>query len=369
MCRAVRRSSPIVLLLILASPACAGRGWRAAAREDTSAAWSAWVAAHPDAGRADLAARRAEERGWAEAQAADTSEGYGAYLGAFPAGPNAPEARARAEALDWQAARDTGTVEALTGYLARHPGGPHTVEAQERIEKAWADEARAAGTEESWGRYLVRYPQGAFSAEARQERDRLAWATATTAATPAAYTAYLARFPQGAHAAEAAAWLAAAKVTRIKPVVILTGTWQRDGMRSTVLARARRELERGLLAELKRDFTVLPVTTTDPRGATPGLPQEVYGIEPDTGLLVVEYRETVGRRFEPDGHANDVHAQVRLFVPPTAAPVLERSLQASTPEKIYGTDASVLETSAVKELGGQLLSVAPEVLAHRRESR
>lgn len=362
----MRRTTLFPILLLTA---CAGRDWRAAVREDTSAAYTAWVAAHPDSGRADLASRRAEERGWAEAQAADTAAAYGGYLGAFPSGPHAAEAHARAEVLDWEAARDSGSVQALSAYLARHPGGPHTVEANERIEKSWADEARAGGTEESWGRYLVRYPQGAWAAEARRERERLAWQTATTGATTASHSAYLRRFPDGAHAGEAEAWLVAAKVTRIQPVIVLTDTWQKDSMRSTVIARVRKELDNGLLGDLRRDFKVLPIKTSDPRGAALPHPQESWGVEPDTALLVVEYKETVGRRFEPDGHANDVHAVVRLYVPPTPNAVLERALDASTPERIYGTDDSVLQTSAVVELSGLLRGLAPDVLAHRRESR
>lgn len=347
------------LLCLLA--ACGPKDWREAVRDGSSTAYAAYAARHPGTPRAAAAARRAPELAWAEAQALDTSIAYASYLAAYPEGEHAAEAKVRGVALAWTEAKQSGSVATLASFLARYPDSPHEADAEQLLEQLWYDEAKQGGTEVSWGRYLVRYPQGTWAEEAARERERLAWEATVPQDTIQAYLSFVQRYPDGAHAAEARAWLDATRVAKLQPVVVLAGTWQGDRSRATVVQRVRGEVERGLLADLKRFFTVLPVKVVDPRGAPLAHPHEAWGATEGVGLLVLEYTEVAGRTFEPSGHATDITATLRLYAPNTRTPVLDKATTASTPARILGADASSLHTSAVKDLGARLRAYAQEI--------
>ncbi len=358
------RTLPLLLLL----GACAGRDWRAARRADTSAAYASFVAANPTSGKVGAAMRRAEGLDWEEARTTDTSAAYTSYLGAHPSGPHADEARSRAEALAWDEAVAAGTPEALQAYVARHPGTPHADEATALIEEAWYRQARAGATEDSWGRYIIRYPEGRFISEARAERRRLAWEAAVAGDSRASYGRYVERFPDGEHRAEADAWLASSRVLVLEPVLVLRGTWQAASARAGLLSKVRWELDNGLLRDLKREFAVLALQVEDPNGADLGHPQDVWGVEEDMGLLVIEYSEAKGRAYEPSGHATDITATLSLYTPPTREPVWTHTLQASTPEKTWGETVDALHGGAVREWSGLVRSLTPEIESNRRKT-
>ncbi len=359
----------MVCVTVVALSGCASsRAWRDARRTHTPNGYAAFVAESPDHRKVRKATRRHEELNWALAQTADASEAYWGYVGAHSQGPHAEEARERAEALAWSETRAAASIESLTVYLARYATSPHRAEADALLEIAWVDEARGEDNEAVWRRYLVRYPQGQHVAEARERLSELSWLRTVETDTPAAYVRFLERFPSTAHAEAAQIWLAGLRVAELQPVVRLLQTWQPEAQRSTVVARVRRELERGLLVDLKRDFTVRPVQTDDvgsKPGATAVAPQETFGIEPGVGLLVVEYRESEGRTFDPAGRATDIRAHVSLYAPTTPKPVWSRTLETTTPGKIYGSTESILHTSAVAELGSLMRGVDFPVEGHR----
>jgi hypothetical protein len=350
---------PLLLLL-----ACASREWRDTVAANTSAAYSTYAASHGGTGRGQTAARRAEELAWTEAVASNQSVAYFSYAAAWPGAAHAEEARAKAEALGWEEAVTDGSIAALTAFVARFPQSPHVAEADTRIEDLVYEEVTREPSEASFSRYLVQYPEGRHAAEARVQYEQLSWDAAVAADTRVAYQAYVRRFPTGAHAQAAQDWLAATYVTAIQPVVAVVSTWQDDPR--SVLSRVQRGVDRGLVLDLARDFKVLPTKGVD---ATRGMahPHELVGAQRDVGILVIEYTEKKGRKFDPSGNATDISAVVRLYAPNSKTPVYVRELSATTPDKIRGTELSALNTSAIEELAGQLRSLDEELARQRRE--
>lgn len=346
--------------------------WREAVTADTSAAYRAYAAQNVGSPKAAVALRRAEERAWAEAEAANDSTAYRAYVQAFPTGEHVGEAATREIELAWDEASAGGALSGLVAFLERYPQSTHAPEARAKVEESWFQQAQAEATEAGWARFLGEYPRGARSAVAWGERDRLAWDKAVAGDTREAYHTYLEDVPDlvdidgrriaGAHRADADQWLAATTFRQLQPVVALVGTWQAEGTHAATLTQLTGALERALLPDLRKTFTVLPVRTIDAtRGMDP--PQQVFGTEAGTGLLVFEIRESVGREFEPEGHATDLGVVLRLYAPNTARPVLVRELTASTPDKVRGEKLDELHTTAVTELGDRLRVFAMELAA------
>jgi hypothetical protein len=354
-----------LLLATLVITSCGGPAWRQAVQANTSAAYVAYLGQHPDSAKAGVAWKRGEELAWSEARAAGTAAAYGSYVSSFPQGPHVDEARATAERLEFEAAIADGSTATLAAYVARHPTGAYAAESSAALERAYVAEARSVGTEAAWGKVLQRYPEGAYAEEARRERDRIAWNTATDAGTLQAYLRYLDDYPVGAHADEATAFVAATHVGMLQPVVVLARSYQPQSAHGGVLAKWQKEIERGMLAELRSDFEIRPtiaLLSVDPdsmRG------RDAVHSEPGVGVLVVEIEERVGRPFEPAGAATDLLATVELIVPPTASPVVSRKIEASTPERVTGEHVSSLYTSAVREMAASLHTVIPEIAAFR----
>jgi len=334
-------------------------------RTNTSAAYVAYFTENPTSPKAGAAWKRGEELAWSEARAAPTAATYGAYVYAFPQGPHAAEAREIAERMEFEAAVADGSISALAAYGARHPTGPYAAEATAALERAYVAEARAAGTEAAWGKVLQRYPEGAYAEEARTERDRIAWSATTEAGTLQAHLRYLDDYPAGEHADEAMAFVAATRVGMLQPVVVLTRSYQPPSIHRSVLTKWQKEIEKGMLAELRSDFEIRP--TLPLLAIEPGAPRgrDAVAAEPGLGVLVVEIEERVGRPFEPSGAATDLRATVELLVPPTRTPVVARTIEASTPERVTGAQVSSLYTSAVQEMAASLHTVVPEVATFR----
>lgn len=351
-----------VLLLL---SACASREWRTTVKSGTSEAYSAYVAKNPGTLHASVAERRAEDRGWVEADFANTSTAYSAFLAAWPASEHAPEALVRAEALGWEEAVAENTIASFSAFASRYPTSAHLAEANTTIEELWYAESKYDATETSWSRYLVRYPEGKHVVEATQERDRLVWTNTVLADTRIAYQRYVDRFPTGAHVTEARLWLAETYVTSVQVVVALIGSWQPADKHEALLGRIKKELDTGFVAELKRDFEVLPTVTFNGTRGFPH-PQDQWGVRPDTGIIVVEYTERKGRKFDPSGNATDIIAVVRLYVPSTKNAVYARELEATTPEKVQGSDLTALNTGAIVDLDQQLRYLEDEIAKNRR---
>ncbi|MEQ1567592.1 MAG: hypothetical protein ABMA64_18260 [Myxococcota bacterium] len=358
----------LAILVLLA--ACGPKDWRAAVEADTSAAYLTYAVKNPTSTKLPLARRRAEQRSWTEAEASGTSVAYASYLSAFPAGDRAAEAQARAHELGWAEAGKDGTLAAYAAYVDRWPTSPHRGEAAAQVEELTYRDAAAEGTASAWGRYLLQYPSGKYAAAATQARDALIWAETPPVGTREAYQRYLDEFPAGAHADEARAWIAATYVTRIVPVVALVSSWQPRPTHAAVLARLRKGFDAEFVPELvQAGFEVLPTRAVD---AIDGMKsaQEVVGIEPSTGVLVVEYRERAGRTFDPSGIATDAQVVLRLYAPNTAVPVWVRTAEATTPDKVRGSDVGALNQAAITALMEQLHQLRLDIASQRsKEAR
>jgi hypothetical protein len=356
----MKYSLPLLLLL----PACASREWRDTIAANTSAAYSTYAASHAGTVRGQRAERLAQQLAWEEAVAANRSVAYYSYASAWPGAEHAEEARAKAESLGWEEAAADGSVAALTAFVARFPQSSHVPDAHSRIEDLVYEEVKRQPSEASFSRYLVQYPEGRYAAEARVQHEQLSWDAAVAADTRTAYQAYVRKFPTGAHVQAAQDWLASTYVTSIQPVVAVVSTWQPDPR--AVLQRVQRGVDRGLVLDLARDFKVLPTKAVD---ATRGMahPHEIVGVQRDVGILVIEYTEKKGRKFDPSGNATDITAVVRLYAPNSKTPVYVRELSATTPDKIRGTEISALNSSAIDELAGQLRALDEELARQRRE--
>jgi hypothetical protein len=352
-------------LLLVPLIGCASHDWREAVRADTSAAYLAYAARNPGSIKEPAARRRAEDRMWAEANTANTSTGYAAYLSAFPGGHHTAEAQARAQELGFAEAKAEGTISALSAYAIRWPASPHAEAARTQAEDLIYEQAILEGTEASWARYLVQYPNGRYAAEATTERDQLVWTETVPQKTRQAYQRYLKEFPQGVHAEEARAWIAASYVGKVQPLVALVSTFQ-PSARSSVLGRVHQAFDAGFVPDLRAArFEVLPTRTVDATNGMPH-PQELLGTEPDTGILILEYHEKPGREFDPSGTATDIQAVLRLYVPNSAEPVWVRTVDATTPDTVRGTELTALNQAAIEDLVNRLHDLKPDIASQRR---
>lgn len=353
-------------ILVVALSGCAGREWRTTVKTGTSEAYTTYVANHSGTMRANVAARRAEDRGWLEAGFANTSTSYAGFAAAFPNSEHAAEAQTLAEARAWDESVAANTIPSFSAFVSRYPSSAHLAEANAQIEELWYADAKYDATEASWSRYLVRYPDGVHAEEASREREKLVWSGTVISATRLAYQRYVERFPTGAHIAEAQAWLAGTYVTTLQPVVALIGSWQPVPQHAALLARIKREVESGFVPDLARDFTVLPVKTWDGTRGFPH-PHDAFGVQPGVGILVLEYTEKKGRKFDPSGNATDITAVLRLYAPNTRTAVWVRELDATTSDRVLGTDLTALNTGAIVALTEQLRSLDDELARNRKE--
>ncbi len=357
-----------LLLPLLLVVGCADKDWKSAVEADSTQAWLTYAQANAGTARANEALRRAEERAWTDAVAANTSAAYEVYRAKWPSSDRAATAAQKAEALAWDEALSAGSPTVWTAFLARYPASPREAEAEQRLEDAVYETCRLENTEDSWGRYLLRYPKGRHAAEATTVRELLGWQAATSAERPEAYREFLRKYSGGEHTKAAEAWLDATLVRTIQPVVVLDTSWYPEKTRAATLARYKDQIDRGLVPALKRELVVLPTRAVDLAKSPMAHPHEVFPPAPDLGLLVVSIVEKEGRLFEPDGRATDVEATVRLYTPGTKVPVVDLPVRATTAGTVRGADATALHTSAIEDLGGQVLSAVDPVVAYKRSA-
>ena len=104
-----------------------------------------------------------QESGWERARREESRAAYEAYLDRFPAGPHAAEARAALDGMRdaeaWSRAERLATPEAWQRYLGEFPDGRHADRARQRL-----IDFIPPGPRPAHGRYVVQL--GAFSTEA-----------------------------------------------------------------------------------------------------------------------------------------------------------------------------------------------------------
>ncbi len=109
-----------------------------------------------------------QESGWEQARREDSFAAYEAYLVRYPAGPHAGEARAALEGMHdaeaWSRAERLATPEAWQRYLGEFPDGRHAPEARQRL-----IDFIPPGPKPADGHYVVQL--GAYSTEASARAD------------------------------------------------------------------------------------------------------------------------------------------------------------------------------------------------------
>jgi hypothetical protein len=103
-----------------------------------------------------------QESGWERARREDSPAAYEAYLARYPAGPHSGQARAALDGMRdaeaWSRAERLATPEAWQRYLGEHPDGRRAAEARQRL-----IDFIPPGPKPADGRYVVQL--GAYSTE------------------------------------------------------------------------------------------------------------------------------------------------------------------------------------------------------------
>jgi hypothetical protein len=348
------RTTVSVLLLAFTLAACGGP-FAAARKEGTADAYRGFIASNPNHPKVGTATVRAEQLDWEGALKADTSSAYALYVVGHPSGPHVDEARQRGDDKGWEEALRDRQLASFQAYLAAYPEGAHATEAANAIEDLVVEEARYADSVDAWGRYMFRYPEGRYIDEARAKRDARGWAVAKEKNSRFGYEAYLRNHPNGEHRQEARDWLYSLAVQTLKPVVVVGSTWRPEWAARADRAGLQRQLDTGLLTDLKTRFTLLPTVVEDE--VVGEHPADRHGREPGVGLLVVAVSEEVGRTFEPSGHATTLPTTVSIYVAPTDEPLWSYTFTSTTPETIYGSTEEALYTEAVDDWGATLRGI------------
>jgi len=109
-----------------------------------------------------------QESGWERVRREDSLAAYEAYLERYPAGPHAGEARAALEGMHdteaWSRAERLATPEAWQRYLGEFPDGRHAPESRQRL-----IDFIPPGPKPADGRYVVQL--GAYSTETSARAD------------------------------------------------------------------------------------------------------------------------------------------------------------------------------------------------------
>ncbi len=208
------------------SRATAGRAWEDATRASTVVAYQAFLAAHPDHPKADLArqeierlhdeagetaAREKADRAWETAYSAGTLAAYEDFLATYPghskaetarretAGLKKKSANQRADAV-WSTAAEANTIATYRQFLISYPDHSQTGKAERAIRK-------------------LEKQADADAKNASREAAARAWATAEGRDTTTGYEEFSRAWPDHAQADEArrraAAMAAAASQTPV----------------------------------------------------------------------------------------------------------------------------------------------------------
>jgi len=231
---------------------------------------------------AGLAACSSPEDEYRKAEQQDTTAAYTEFLARHPQGPLAEQAQSRLESLAeqqaWTTAEAAGTSAAYRGYLEQHPMGPNADAALERLldlerRSLWVA-AEQAGTREALENYLLLYPDSAEAAAARQRLAALApgGAPPSEPVTPTAAVAPP-RPPQLAVRPPASALSQSAPARSAPAQSTPTGSRSYRVQLGAFSSRARAEAQAGTVNARYAGILGGPAQVVDP---VPGSPDQFY---------------------------------------------------------------------------------------------
>jgi hypothetical protein len=177
--------------------------WKQAKDSNTAAAYTDFIAKHPQGSHVDEARAAIENLDWDTAKAADTTDAYTAYLAKYPQGMHANDVKSSIENLNWSNAKSTATAAAYQEYLQRYPNGRFVLEAKAVLdEQAWRT-AQTSDTDQSYRAYVSAHPGGKYEQDAQKRVDDIAFASARKKGSTKAFAEYVDHFSSGLHVQEA----------------------------------------------------------------------------------------------------------------------------------------------------------------------
>jgi hypothetical protein len=106
------------------------------------------------------------ESDWKHAKDANTVAAYSGFLAKHPQGNHVSDANAAIENLDWAMTKDANTVPAYEDFVRKHPAGQFAETAKTALmDVRWAD-AKRTETTQSYKSFLDLYPSSPYTAEA-----------------------------------------------------------------------------------------------------------------------------------------------------------------------------------------------------------
>jgi hypothetical protein len=161
----------LVLVLAIATSACAGRAWRSAQAEDTAAAYHRFLLELPDSRySADAKAHLAFVR----VRSKPTKRGFERFQKKYPDSPLVEELRPHVEEVFFRRARSGGSAAAYRDFLADFPDG--RLAARARGNLAYLEADGFDGDADRLAAFASRYPESDFAAEAERSASALALA-------------------------------------------------------------------------------------------------------------------------------------------------------------------------------------------------
>lgn len=203
--------SPLPLLFLLLLAACGPSAYTRAAAENTSAAYRAFLRAHPDDRDAPAARERLSLLEFDVARTTHTVLAYKRFLEEFPDSSKASQAKALLETLRFTAARDQGTALAYRQFLAEHPDGAHASEATHLLAEVELRAVPTLNDPRALAALISGHPDDPRRAQAEARLDDVTFQRAADLGT-LALLQYLADFPAGAHRDDARAELLSRQV-------------------------------------------------------------------------------------------------------------------------------------------------------------
>lgn len=159
----------------LASPYIAKRitqyrntlAWQQADREQTVAAYEAFIARYPDADEVAQAKQHILHIHYIEAERENTIEAYERFIRRYPKSERVNDARQHVYALAYKQAVEENTSEAIVAFIQKYPTAPQRVAAEKLVSYVAYEEAKAQNTAEAYDRFAAAYSLSAYVTEAR----------------------------------------------------------------------------------------------------------------------------------------------------------------------------------------------------------
>ena len=309
------------------------------------------MANNPSSPKLELADKQAEKLRWDKADKDRTSAAYRAYLDAHPSGPHAHEATVAVDHATWGEAKDRKGYET---YLLSHSQGQHAKDAKNALENLDWVEAEQANSADSYGQYILHNAKGKYAEEARSRREDLVWEEVTAKDTVHSYRKYLMRHLKGRYRDDAQARIEEMTFSRANVVVRARSTWRGDG----------KALANNLVREVKatyfKDLVLLgyskkmQVIGVDATSGEPPHPLDVYPVSPGTALINVDLDETRGERMTP-AYATNIKATVSIYAAGRREPLTTKWVDARTSPYVVRTSQALMYADAEMRLGHMLI--------------